>query len=68
MSLVLEKLLSSAESVQQEKEDSKDPPDVKKIGDEVIWQEILRLGKLYDDVAKVETLRRKTMIHDAARG
>ena len=59
MSLVLEKLLSSAESVQQEKEDSKDPPDVKKIEDEVIWQEILRLGKLYDDAARVETLRRE---------
>jgi hypothetical protein len=55
---MLEKLLSSAESVQQEKEDSKDPSDVKKIGDEAIWQEILRLGKLHDDAAKVETLRR----------
>lgn len=59
MALVLEKLLSSAESVQQGKEDSKDPPDVKKIGDEAICREILRLAKLHDDVEKVETLRRE---------
>lgn len=58
MSLMLSKLSSSAEA-EQGKEDSKDPPDVKQIVDKAISQEIMRLAKLHDDVAKVETLRRE---------
>jgi hypothetical protein len=57
MSLMLSKLLSSAESAEQGKEDSKDPPDVKQIMDEAICQEIMRLAKLYDTAAEVERLR-----------
>jgi len=56
MSLTLSKLLTSAE---QGKENSEDPPDVKQIVDKAICQEILRLAKLHDDAAKVETLRRE---------
>jgi hypothetical protein len=32
---------------------------VKQLVVDAIWQEILRLGKLHDDAAKVETLRRE---------
>jgi hypothetical protein len=59
MSLMLSKLLSSAESARQGKEGSKDPPDVKQIVVEAIRQEILRLAKLHDDASSVEALRRE---------
>ena len=58
MSLMLSKLLSSA-AAKQGKEDSEDPPDVKQLVDKAICQEIMRLAKLHDDVAKVETWRRE---------
>lgn len=57
MSLMLSKMLSSAESAEQGKEDSKDPPDVKQILNEAICQEIMRLAKLHDTAAEVERLR-----------
>jgi len=59
MSLMLWKMLSSAESVEQGKEDRKDPPDVKQIMNEAICQEIMRLAKLCDTAAEVERLRRE---------
>lgn len=59
MSLKLQKLLSSTGSAEQGKEDSNDPPDVKQFADKAICQEIMRLVKLRDDVAKGETLRRE---------
>ena len=55
MSLMISKLISSAE---QGKEDSEDPPDVKQIMVEAIGKEIMRLVELHDTAAKVEALRR----------
>ncbi len=54
MSLMLSKLLSSAE---QGKEDSEDPPDVKQFMVEAICEEIMRLAKLHDTAAEAEALR-----------
>ena len=62
MSLMLSKMLSSAEA-ERGKKDSEDPPDVKQIVVDSIRDEIMRLAKLHDDVAKVETWRRE---HDVA--
>jgi hypothetical protein len=56
MSLMLAKLISSAE---QGKHDGKDSPDVQKMMVEAICKEIMRLAKLHDDVAKIEALRRE---------
>jgi hypothetical protein len=55
MSLMISKLISSAE---RGKEDSEDPPDVKQIMVEAISKEIMRLAKLHDTAAEVEELRR----------
>lgn|SRR6267154_1179533 len=54
-SLMLSKLLTSA---QQAKKDSEDPVDVKQFIVEAIGKEIMRLAKLHDDAAAVEALRR----------
>jgi hypothetical protein len=55
MSLMISKLVSSAD---QGKEDSEDPPDVRRVMVEAIGKEIVRLVELYDTASKVEALRR----------
>jgi hypothetical protein len=57
MSLMLSKLLTSAELAEQGKEDSENPPDVKQIVVGAIRQEIICLAKLYDTAEEVERLR-----------
>jgi hypothetical protein len=54
MSLMLSKLVSSAE---QGKEDSENPPEEKQIMVKTISEEIMRLAELYDTTAVVEALR-----------
>ncbi len=54
-SLMLSKLISSAE---QGKEDSENPPDVKQNVAEAISKEMMRLAELHETVAAAETRRR----------
>ena len=54
--LMVAKLQSSAD---QEKQDSKEPPDLQQITAKAILEEITRLSKLHDTAATVEALKRE---------